>query len=145
MRLDLPLKGGDFGVEHGQDGGLGADGGRVRGGYHRRLAEVLGTQRRLDRRCPGGDVTAATGAAQCRGDLCDGQPGRCGRIGRFAQQFQRIGRGQVVEGDHGGGEEVQQRPAQPQRVAGAFPDQRLVRPGKHLDRLGQGAVAGDRA
>jgi hypothetical protein len=35
--------------------------------------------------------------------------------------------------------------AQPLGLTGPFPDQRLVRPGHHLDRLGLGAVGGHRA
>ena len=74
-----------------------------------------------------------------------GQPGRRGRVGGDGQQVQRIGGGQVLERVQRGGEELPQRVTQPLHVAGPFPDQRLMRPGDDLDRLGQLGVAGDRA
>ena len=42
----------------------------------------------------------------------------------------------------GGREELPQRHTQTQQVPGPFPDQRLVRPGDHLDRLGLRTVTG---
>jgi hypothetical protein len=143
MRLHLPLHGGDLGSQDGQDGHLGAYRGRVRAGDHRRLAQVLGPQRGLDLRGLAADVAPAR-VAQRRGDLLGVQPGRRDRVGCRIQQLQRVRRSQVVVGGQRGREEVQQRPAQPQQVAGLLPDQGLVRPGDHLDGLGQVAIASDR-
>ena len=51
---------------------------------------------------------------------------------------------EVVERHQRGGEVVAQRVPQPLGVPGPFPDQRLVRPGHHLDRRGLRAVPGHR-
>ncbi|MFK0297017.1 hypothetical protein ACIQU6_42020 [Streptomyces sp. NPDC090442] len=68
MRLDLPLQGLDLGVEHVQDGEQYANGGGVGGGYGLRLTKVPSAQRRLDRCCLRGHVSAA-GALQSGADL----------------------------------------------------------------------------
>src|SRR5262249_49545224 len=68
-----------------------------------------------------------------------------GRVGRGVEQLQRVGAGEVVVGDQGGGEVIPQRVPQPVEVAGALPHQGLVRAGDHLDRLRLGAVPGHRA
>jgi hypothetical protein len=72
-------------------------------------------------------------------------PRRGRRVGCLGQQLQRISAGQVGERDQRGGEELPQRVPQPQGVPSPLPDQRLVRAGHHLDRLGLVTVPGDRA
>ena len=66
--------------------------------------------------------------------------------GRCAPQHpQGIAVGQVLEGHQCGRVVLAQRAAQRVGVAGACPDQALMGPGEHLDRLRVETVAGDRA
>ncbi len=69
---------------------------------------------------------------------------RRGRVRCLAQQLQGVGGVEILERLQRGGEVLAQRVSQPQRVAGAFPDQRLVRSGNHFDRFGLRAVGRDR-
>jgi hypothetical protein len=103
------------------------------------LGELLGAQCGLDLLGPLDNV-ATPGASQRRDDLGPGQPSRSGRVGCLPEQLECITTGQVVEGNQGGGEELLQGVAQSLHMTSAFPDQRLVSPGDHLDRLGQLAV-----
>src|SRR6478672_8450229 len=66
--------------------------------------------------------------------------------GRCAPQHpQGIAVGEVLEGQQGGRVVLAQRAAHRVGVAGACPDQALMGPGEHLDRLRVETVAGDRA
>jgi len=62
-----------------------------------------------------------------------------------AQDGQRVTVGQILECLQRRGVVLAQRRAQTVGVSGARPDQILVGPGQHLDRLGRAAVAGDPA
>jgi hypothetical protein len=89
-------------------------------------------------------VVAARGP-QRGSDLGASQP-RCPRRVRGApQQCQRIRRGQVVEGLHGGGKELQQNRPQPKHMTGPLPDRGLVRASQELHGVGQLTVPGDLA
>ena len=68
-----------------------------------------------------------------------------GRGGGAAEHGQCVTVGQVVERVERGRVVLAQRPAQRVGVPVAGPDQILVPPRQHLDRLGVGAVPGDRA
>ena len=68
-----------------------------------------------------------------------------GRVRGLAQQLQGVGGVEVLERLQRGREVLPQRVPQPLHLPGPFPDQRLVRPGHDLDRLGLRAVTGDRA
>ena len=68
-----------------------------------------------------------------------------GRVRRLAQQFQHVGGVQVLERLQRGGEVLAQLVPQPLHRAGAVPDQRLVRPGHHLDALAFRGVPRSRA
>ena len=129
----------DLGVEGGDHRDLGPDGGSVGGGQRGRLAEVITAQRGQDRAGLARDVPAA-GALERRGDLGAGQLRRPGRVRGLGQQFQHVGRVQVLERLQRGGKVLAQLVPQPLHRAGAVPDQRLVRPGHHLDALAFGGV-----
>src|ERR1700694_3818953 len=77
-------------------------------------------------------------AARLRWAPCFG--GRCA-----AQDAQGVAVGEVLEGHQGGRVVLAQRTAQGVGVPRAGPDQVLVGPGEHLDRLNIGTVAGDPA
>ena len=83
MRLDLPLQGPDLGVEDLRDRDRRADRGRVGGVDDLGLAQVLATERLLDRGGLGGDVVAAD-LLQRRADLGERELGRGGRVGALA-------------------------------------------------------------
>jgi len=105
---------------------------------------VLGTQGGLD---PSGlqlDLATVGPSQGCR-DALDAQLCRRDRIGCQREQLECVGRSEVVEGDQRGREEVAQGVAQPQQMAGAFPDQGLVSAAEHLGGFGVNAVAGDEA
>ena len=88
--------------------------------------------RRLWPRCRGGGPACSAAVICVRVSLA-----AAGRVGGLGQQFQGVGAGQRQRvGGQGGGEVVAQRGPQPQHVAGAFPDQRLMGAGDDLDRLG---------
>ena len=144
MGIELRFECGDLLVEGAQHGHRGARGGRILGGDHPRPAELFGAQRGPDAGGLGVDVPA-TGPAQGGRDLGPAQPGRRGRVGGLAEQFEGIGGVEVVECFQRGREVLTQRVSQPLRLTGAFPDQRLVRAGNDFHRLGVGAVAGHRA
>ena len=78
-------------------------------------------------------------------DLGAGQLLRAGRVGCPGQQLQVVRGVEVVERGHRGREVLQQLSPQPLCHRGPLPDQRLVRAGQHLDRLGRRAVPGRRA
>ena len=71
----------------------------------------------------------------------------CGlrRVRRPAQQFQRIGRVQVLKSRQRGGKVLPQLVAQPLDLPGPLPDQRLTGTRHHLDRPRARAVARHRA
>jgi hypothetical protein len=143
MRIDLAVQDLDLLDEGDQDRDRGAGRGRIRCGDHLRPAQMLSAQDGLDSGGLGVDIAAAS-TRERRPDLVEREPGRTGRIRRLAQQLQGVGRIQVGECLQRGGEVLPQRMPQPLGVAGAFPDQRLVRPGHHLDRLSLRAVPGHR-
>jgi hypothetical protein len=110
MCLDLLLHGLDLAVEGAQDRHLGAHGGRVGSRHDRGLAQVLGAQRGGDRVGFRGPAVAA-GTLERGGDLLDAQRGGRGGVRGGGEQFQRVGGGEVVEGDQRGREELAQRVA----------------------------------
>ncbi len=95
-------------------------------------------------RSPCRDVAAA-GALECRGHLRAGQPRGPRRVRGLAQQLQGVRGVQVLEGRQRGREVLPQLVPQPLHLPGPLPDQRLVRPGHHLDRAGIRTVTGHRA
>jgi hypothetical protein len=144
MCLHLLGHGRDLLVQHGQDRDRGAHGGGISGHDDLGLAQVLSAQRGLD---PPGlvrDVVSA-GSLERGADLANGQPGRRRRVGCLGQQLQRIDGVQVVKRLQRAGKILPQRVPQPLAMAGALPDQGLVCPGHHLDRLRPRAVPGHRA
>ena len=144
IRLHLPLQDLDLLVQGGDHRDQGPDGGSVGGGDGRRLAQLSAAQRGEDRGRLAGDVAAA-GALERRGDLRAGQLRGPGRVRRLGQQFQRVGRVQVLESLQRGGEVLPQPVPQPLHLPGPFPDQRLMGPRHHLDRPRARAVACHRA
>ena len=107
--------------------------------------ELLGAQRGLDLAGAGGDVALPPTAFERGLDRGQAQVGAL-LGGRGATQHpQGIAVGQVLEGLQRGRVVLAQRAAQRVGVPGACPDQVLMCPGEHLDRLRVGAVAGDRA
>ena len=78
-------------------------------------------------------------------DLRQTQPPGVGGGRCAAQDGQRVTVGQILERLQRRGVVLAQRTAQTVGVAGARPDQILMGPGQHLDRLSAVAVAGDRA
>ena len=142
MLLHLPFERRDLFVEGGQYGRDRAGGGRVRAGDDRIAAELLAAQHGLDADGLGVEVAAA-GVFERGPDLAAVQLRRRRRVRRLAQQLQRVGGVQVLEGLQRGREILAQHVPQTQHVAGAFPDQRLMHPGNHFDRLRHGAVGPD--
>ena len=78
-------------------------------------------------------------------DSPDARTVSAGIRSRPAQQLQRVRGVQVLERGHRGREVLQQTGPQPLHHRGPLPNQRLVRAGQHLDRLGLRAVPGRRA
>ena len=136
MGLHLGLQLPDLLVQGDQHSGGGLHGSSVGGGDRGGLGQLGDAERVFDHLGPGGHVAAA-GPLERGADLGGRQLRRSCRGGRPGQQLQGVGGGeaQVRVGRQGGGEELPQRRAQPQGVPGAFPDQRLVRAGDHLDGL----------
>ena len=133
----------DLAVEGGDDHRQGADGGGVGAGHRLRLVQLVAAQRCGD----GGGLdrdAAAAGPLERGGDLAGSQPRSRRRIRCRGQQLEGVGGGQVAEGLQRGGKVLAQRGAQPQQVTAAFPDQRLMGAGGHLDRLGPVTVTGHR-
>ena len=78
-------------------------------------------------------------------NLVERQPRRRRRVGRLAQQFQRVGRVEISSNaSSAAGKYLAQRVPQPLGVAGPFPDQRLVHAGNNFDPFRVGTVDGDR-
>ena len=90
-----------------------------------------------------GDIAAA---GTCEGALICAMLNRAAarRVRGLGQQLQGVGGVEVLERGQRGGEVLPQRVPQPLAGPGPFPDQRLVHPGDHLDRLGLGAITRDR-
>jgi hypothetical protein len=85
-----------------------------------------------------------TGSTQGRGQLGPRQLAAQGRGRGHAEHGQGVAAAQVAtDGGQRPGVELPQQAAQLVELALAGPDQALVGPGQDLDRLGQGAVAGD--
>jgi hypothetical protein len=144
MGLDLALRGGDLGVQDGDHRDGGPDGDRVGSGQDRGLAQRRSARHRLDPLGLARHVTAP-GPLERPGDPVVRQRGRRDRVRCRGEQLERVGRGQVRERLKRGGEELPRRAAQPRHVPGPVPDQALVRPGQHLDPLGQRGVPRHRA
>ncbi len=101
----------------------------MRGGDHRRPAQVLTAQSGLDPIRLGLDVAAA-GLPERRGDLTAGQSGREDRVGRLAEQLEGIDGVEVVERLQRGWEILTQRVPQPLGGAGTFERSRSCVPGQ---------------
>src|ERR1039457_2360104 len=132
IRLHLPLQGLYLLIQGGDHRDQGPHGDSVGGGDSLRLAQLLAAQRRQDRRRLVRDVPAVS-ALERGADLRAGQPRGPGRVRGLAQQLQRAGGVQVLEGLQRGGEVLAQLVPQPLPLPGPLPDQRLVRAGQHLD------------
>ena len=78
-------------------------------------------------------------------DLRHAQPLRVGGGRGATQDGQRVAVGQILERLQRRRIVLPQRAAQTVGVAGARPDQILMRAGQYLDRLGRTAVTGDAA
>ena len=108
-------------------------------------ASCSASQHFLNLQGSGVEVALAPSGFERRPDLRHTQPARVGGGRGATQNGQRVAVGQIVERLQRGGVVLAQRAAQAVGVAGARPDQILVRSGQHLDRLGVAAVAGDPA
>ena len=133
---DLGVQLGDQPHRAGHDDRVGGLDGRV-------LAQRRGTQHGLDRLGLGLRVAAA-GAGQGGGDLRPGQSGGARRIRGPLEQFQGFGGHQLGKCFQRRGKELPQRGSQPLEVAGAVPDERLMRASHQLQPLHLRAVPGDR-
>ena len=137
MRLDLPLQGLDLLVEGGQDRDLRADGGGVGGGDDRRagrgarLRSAAWIARGLR-----GDVAAA-GALERGADLAavSAAAAEAGS-GALASSSSVSAASRSSKASSAAGKYSRSACRSRSSVPGAFPDQRLVRAGDHLDRLG---------
>jgi hypothetical protein len=107
-----------------------------------RCGELVGAQGCLDLDGPGVDAALAAAPAQGGGDLRARQLPAQGRCRGHRQDGQGVAVGELGERVEGSGVVLAQRRAQLVDLALAVPDQRLMGPGQHLDRLGQIAVAG---
>ena len=99
-------------------------------------ASCSAAQHFLNLQGSGVEVALAPSGFERSPDLRQTQPPGVGGGGGAAQDGQRVAVGQIVERLQRGGVVLAQRAAQRVGVAGARPDQILVRPGQHLDRLG---------